>query len=179
MKLDYVSNEIARMRVKIRAREREIDMLRRAGAGAQRLNCSWSGCEPRPTACAATARRCASWPLTFPAALADFRPSGGRQDSSMDRRRRNSHRRTGRALPWSRRARAPSACRRAGKVSGSGGMPSASALSLPSASIILNRPGAQADSPAAAPLAQWAEALLRRLFLRRHVVLSSIISSLS
>lgn len=34
MKLDYVSNEIARMRVKIRAREREIDMLRRAGAGA-------------------------------------------------------------------------------------------------------------------------------------------------
>jgi hypothetical protein len=34
VKLDWVRNEIARMRVQIRAQEREIEMLRRAGVGS-------------------------------------------------------------------------------------------------------------------------------------------------
>ena len=34
MKLDWVRNEIVRMRVQIRAQEREIEMLRRAGVGS-------------------------------------------------------------------------------------------------------------------------------------------------
>jgi hypothetical protein len=62
VKLDYVRNEIPRMRGRIRAQEREVTMLQRAGvstASAELLLC-FRACGRKSTTSAANAKCCAS-----------------------------------------------------------------------------------------------------------------------
>jgi hypothetical protein len=47
MNLDYVRDEIARMRAQIRRLQNEVEMLRRAASAPFRQNCCWRGYEPR------------------------------------------------------------------------------------------------------------------------------------